>query len=212
MDVDEPVPMQVETPHFDFGVEELPQPMETDPPVFGQHDPRHDFVLRGKNYQDSPTKGSVLSRGTGNPKDDMFLQKAYEREDGLYRQGNTLYIAGTKSFGDMRDDLLIPFHQTYRSQRWQDASKYVKEHTGVTTLVGHSLGGSVALDLQQHMMRTHHRPMESRVYGTPAVSMGGEGNVQRYRHPLDPISIFDRGAKLVPTTGLNPHSTSGFGK
>ena len=37
------------------------------------------------------------------------LATAYSRPNGLYRDGNVLFIAGTKSFGDIVDDLRIPF-------------------------------------------------------------------------------------------------------
>ena len=38
------------------------------------------------------------------------LSMAYRQPNGLYRDGNVLYIAGTKSFGDALDDLRIPFN------------------------------------------------------------------------------------------------------
>ena len=37
------------------------------------------------------------------------LATAYSRPNGLYRDGNILFIAGTKSSRDIVDDLRIPF-------------------------------------------------------------------------------------------------------
>ena len=63
---------------------------------------------------------------------------------GLVRRGNVLYIAGIKSFCDEVDDLRIPFDNVGDTQRYRDA---VPMMHGVDTVVGHGLGGSVALSL-----------------------------------------------------------------
>ena len=79
------------------------------------------------------------------------LSMAYSRANGLYRDGNVLYIAGTKSLGDVVDDMRIPLKDTVHTQRYRDAVPMMQ---GVDIVVGHSLGGVVALSLSQHF-RVH---------------------------------------------------------
>ena len=61
-------------------------------------------------------------------------------------------------------------------------------------MVGHSLGGSVSLELQKNYP---DRKLKSRTYGAPVMDLlGSESeNVDRYRNGFDPVSVFDRGAK-----------------
>ena len=63
----------------------------------------------------------------------------------------------------------------------------------IDRIVGHSLGGSVALQMQ----KDHFVP-QSRTFGAPVVDLKPfhrfYNKAERYRHPLDPVSIFDRGA------------------
>ena len=49
------------------------------------------------------------------------LDIAYRQGNGIYNHGDTLYIAGAKSLGDVYDDLKIPFHATKHSKRYRDA-------------------------------------------------------------------------------------------
>ena len=69
-----------------------------------------------------------------------------------------------------------------------------KNRGEIDTVVGHSLGGSVALEFQKNYP---NRIKKSRTYGAPAlVLLGSESeNVDRYRNWLDPVSVLDRGAK-----------------
>ena len=79
------------------------------------------------------------------------LSIAYSRPNGLYRDGNVLFFAGTKSVGDIVDDLRIPLNDTVHSQRFRDA---VPMMNGVNIVVGHSLGGAVALSLSRTLSNT----------------------------------------------------------
>ena len=76
----------------------------------------------------------------------------------------------------------------------------------VNRVVGHSLGGSVALELAKN------KDIEfTRTFGAPVADLnpGHRGVVDRYRHPVDPVSIFDRGATWG-TVMAYPHSYTGF--
>jgi hypothetical protein len=137
--------------------------------------------------------------------DKQGLHKAYEIDDKLYANGDTLYIAGTSSLRDVWDDLKIPFHLTSKSDRYQQASKYLEENPNIKQLVGHSLGGSVALELQENMAE---RDFKTNTYGAPVFSFTPADN--RFRNVGDPVSMFDWGSKSSVHIGLNPHTYDNF--
>ena len=90
------------------------------------------------------------------------LHEHTETPKGLYRDRNILYIAGTRTFADVLDDLRIPLNDTVHSQRYRDA---VPLMNGVNVVVGHSLGGAVALSplstfpsTSNHILSTSVRP------------------------------------------------------
>jgi len=108
-----------------------------------------------------------------------------------------MYIAGTRSGLDWASDLLIPLGLTSYTPRERTAAQYYSLYHP-TRVVGHSLGGAVALDLAG----VHH--LESTTYGAPVASVT-PGN--RYRDYFDPVSLFDLGA----TNRLSyPHSYKGY--
>jgi hypothetical protein len=123
------------------------------------------------------------------------LNKAYSADNKVYVEGDTLFIAGTTSFGDLVDDGTIPLGMTNRTKRYEQASKALSKSPQVKRVVGHSLGGSVALTIAQK------HDLVSRTYGAPVVSLrGGE----RYRAMGDPISALDFGATTSVVMGY-PH-------
>ena len=60
-----------------------------------------------------------------------------------------LFISGTRDFPtDRIDDLKLPFDDTLnKTKRGRDADMYYRSHHEIDTVIGHSLGGSVALAL-----------------------------------------------------------------
>lgn len=133
-------------------------------------------------------------------KDKNGLDIAYSQPDGIYvpRHGNTMYIAGTRaSFSDFADDALIPFSLTKHGSRY--AAAKARLTPAITHVVGHSLGGSVSLELARN-----HPHLTTEVYGTPVVS--GETSTKRHRHTGDLISIFDTGATTSSSSSWNPHA------
>eukprot|EP00969_Alexandrium_andersonii_P185788 8209222-Alexandrium_andersonii.AAC.1 len=84
----------------------------------------------------------------------------------------------------------MPTYKTRNAQRYKDAEEPIKQNPNIDRVVGHALGGSVALELAKH------RAVETRTYSTPIVGTGPFNNgiqPERYRNHNDPISI-DRGA------------------
>ena len=79
----------------------------------------------------------------------------------------------------------------------------------ISHVVGHSMGSSVALELEKN-----YPNLKSTVYATPTISTPFENSNTRYRNPADPISILDRGASNVSNkVSLNPfenHSYNNF--
>ena len=126
------------------------------------------------------------------------LHKAYAATDKLFAEGDTLYIAGTSSLRDVWDDLKIPFHLTSKSDRYQHASKFLEENKTIKNLVGHSLGGSVALELQDNMA---DRKFNTNTYGAPVLSFTPADN--RFRNRGDPVSMLDFGSQSSLHVGLN---------
>ena len=132
--------------------------------------------------------------------DSEGLDQAYGTTEGLYSAGDTLYIAGTKSAGDVLDDLSIPLGLTNTTARHRDASRVLVANPQFSTLVGHSLGGAVALQLQKE-----NPELKTRTYGAPVVasvsSSSPSGSNERYRHWGDPVAMFDLGAQTTARGG-----------
>jgi hypothetical protein len=145
--------------------------------------------------------------------DEKGLQRAYADGATAYDQetGN-LYVAGSHTARDWFDDLTkIPLYDTWRSERYGQTAKAYNDLLAagkpVKTIVGHSLGGSVALDLGGRV------GVPARTYGAPVLDLvprsSRRSKPERYRHPLDPVSLFDRSAAYGPVK-LNSHSYTGF--
>ena len=73
------------------------------------------------------------------------------QKNGIYTFGNRMFIAGTRDWNDVKDDILhIPAWGNSRNiQRYQDARDELMKHPEVNQITGHSLGGSVALELRK---------------------------------------------------------------
>ena len=123
------------------------------------------------------------------------ISKAYKHGD-YYVHGKAMFIAGSHTTRDWFDDITkIPvWGDLKESERYRAVLKEFKDRNEIDTVVGHSLGGSVSLELQKNYP---DRIKKSRTYGAPVMDLLGSeaDNNDRYRNWLDPVSIFDRGAK-----------------
>ena len=102
-------------------------------------------------------------------------KRAYETKDGLYQHYNELFIAGTKDFpGDHLDDLKLPFDTALKkTKRGRDADAYYRSHHEIDSVIGHSLGGAVALSLEKQYKQEDGNPfgiVQSKTFGLPNVS------------------------------------------
>ena len=127
------------------------------------------------------------------------LDRAYASEHGVFRNKNVLFVAGTRSARDAADDLLIPLGLTSQTQRFRAAEQLIG---GVRQVVGHSLGGAVALELaKKHNLR-------SETYGAPVLSVTGSS--KRHKSTWDPVAALDFGAATSASSSWNPHSYRGM--
>ena len=87
--------------------------------------------------------------------DEEGSKRAYETKDGLHQHYNKWFIAGTKDFPtDHIDDLKLPFDDTLnKTKRGRDAGAYHRSHHEIDAVIGHSLGGAVALSLEKQYQK-----------------------------------------------------------
>jgi hypothetical protein len=172
------------------------------------------------------------------------LRRAYSSPDRLYKHGDRLYIAGTTwedpkmdvsrppwytillkglfpqeipddfSLNDAVDDLKIPEFKTRDIERYQDAKKFLEAHPDVKQLIGHSMGSSVALQLNADFRDR----FETRTYAAPVFHLlpgeDSDPKDERFRTFGDPVAIFDNAADTVVKPTLNPlelHSYANYG-
>ena len=132
------------------------------------------------------------------------MERAYRHGD-YYIHGDTMYIAGSHTAKDWYDDVTkIPVWGDLRnSTRYQAARDALVENPQLKRIVGHSLGGSTALELQKN----YNHITSSRTYGAPVWDPLGKvsNNVDRYRKWFGPVSVFDRSA--VKSVKSNPFSS-----
>lgn len=103
----------------------------------------------------------------------MGLHKAYASKSGLYSNGDTLFVAGTRDAADVASWPTLPFTGRL-TRRYFDAARIAPGHN---RFVGHSLGGAVAVDL------AHDFGGVSVTYGSPMLGQESHGNL------LDPVAV-----------------------
>ena len=134
--------------------------------------------------------------------DEEGLKQAYDTKDGLYQHYSKLFVAGTKDFPqDQLDDLKLPFDDTLnKTKRGRAADAYYRSHHEIDTVIGHSLGGSVALALEKQYKKGNNAYgiVQSKTFGAPVISGNFTNtNPNRIRWAGDPISALDFNATTV---------------
>jgi hypothetical protein len=137
----------------------------------------------------------------------LGLDKAYESNNKLHIQEDTLFVAGTSNLQDIWDDLKIPLGLTRYSQRYKDAEKLLVENPQIKSVIGHSLGSAVSDELSK---RNTDKKLKTTLYGSPFVDFTGTQSENRFRHKFDPISIFDRKAQTVDLGLVSPFKSHGY--
>jgi hypothetical protein len=179
--------------------------------------------------------------------DNEGLRRAYNQPNRIYINGDRMYVAGTTwtddrmniskpplytmllkglfpgmipdnfSLNDAVDDLKIPTFQTKNIQRYKDAEQVLKDNPNVNTLVGHSMGSSVILELN----KANNDKFTTRTYSAPVFDPipnsfeKNDSNNERFRTKNDLVSIFDNNAQTIyKPTVLDPlslHSYNNYG-
>jgi len=172
------------------------------------------------------------------------LRRAYNNPNRLYKHGDRLYVAGTTwtddkmdvskppwyttllkdilpgkipdnfSLNDAIDDLKIPEFKTRDIQRYKDADKFLKQNSDIKQLIGHSMGGSVVLQLN----KDNNNKFETRTYSAPVFDVvthnSNDPENERFKTLGDPVAIFDNNARVTFKPSLNPldlHSYNNYG-
>jgi hypothetical protein len=133
------------------------------------------------------------------------LQNAYNTDSGLFQDGGTLYVAGTRSLDHVKEWWKIPAFKTKDSDIYHNTSKYLQEHPEVDNLVGHSYGGSVVLEMQKG-----DKKYKTTTYGAPVfdpIPRNPLHTPRRFCNYYDPVCALDMGAsKSKLMFSPNPHS------
>ena len=79
------------------------------------------------------------------------LKKAYATPEGYYKDGNKLYIAGTRDSHDVYDWSKIVAGSFRNSEIYKNADEVFKNNPDIDTVIGHSAGGSAALELEKNL-------------------------------------------------------------
>ena len=156
--------------------------------------------------------------------DEEGLQKAYNDKTypSIYYDPKTQteYVAGTRTAEDWYQNVRdIPFWgYMHNNQRYNDALTAYNDLTQrgmpVKRIVGHSLGAQVS-----HQSQKDKNIPYSRTFGGATVdwepsfldplNLHVKAAQDRFRHPLDPVSVFDKKAQWGPLLA-HPHSYGGF--
>ena len=180
-----------------------------------KHKRRNEGILYEAPKTRNKIHNDVREELAGNeyiPTDTYGLKRAYEDPNGIYRDGETLYIAGTKSFQDAVDDLKLPFYQTRNTKRYKDVDNFIQDYAididgkknyGIKNIVSHSLGSAVG----QQINSDYGNIFQTRSYGAPFVSRqrpDETGTNLRIRKAGDVVSMFDKGSITLNRGSLDP--------
>ena len=169
-----------------------------------------------RNLDDEFRKNTTLYKEVRNIQnknkieDRRGLWNAYDSPSGLYKTGDTLYIAGTGGKDgsltrDIMDDLLlVPTRNVKHSEKYQDVAKYLKDNHDVKRLVSHSLASAVVNKINQEQPDKY----ATTTYATPTIKKKRKGaqNPRRldHRNPNDVVSLLDGYAETSNLKELNP--------
>ena len=77
------------------------------------------------------------------------MKIAYSKPEGYHIDNNKLFIAGTRDLRDVYDWAKIPFGNFKDSKIYKNIEPVFKNNPEINYIVGHSAGGSAALELEK---------------------------------------------------------------
>jgi len=129
------------------------------------------------------------------------LKKAYAAPEGYFKDGNKLYIAGTRDSQDVFDWSKIVLGTFKNSKIYKNAEVVFKNNPDIDTVIGHSAGGSATLELEKNYP---DRKITSITYNAPIFSpFSAEQFLDKTKSPLrfavvgDPVSALDMNAQTT---------------
>ena len=124
------------------------------------------------------------------------LKLAYATPEGYYKDGNKLYIAGTRDAHDVYDWSKIVAGSFRNSKIYKNAEPIFLNNPNINYVVGHSAGGSAALELEKNYT---DRKMTSVTYNAPVLEQTGRPAQPPMRFAImgDPVSLLDRNAQTT---------------
>ena len=130
------------------------------------------------------------------------IKKAYASKEGYFKDGNKLFIAGTRDMQDVMDWVKIPTFNFKESKIYKNIEPIFKEDKNIDYVVGHSAGGSAALELENNFKKD--RQITSVTYNAPVFERGDPDKVfnedmrpLRFAISFDPVSMFDMNAQTT---------------
>jgi len=113
-----------------------------------------------------------------------------------YPDSNTMVISGSHNINDAITDLTIPLNMLQQTKRYEEADNMYQKYKP-STIIAHSLGGAIALDIQQ---RYNDKKTDFQVYNVPTIRQKNffPSNVHDYSRHGDIISVFDSAAVRDP--------------
>ena len=138
------------------------------------------------------------------------IKMAYDRDNKVYVRGNKMYVGGTASANDWKQNsTMLKTGQSRNMDRYKEARRVLLESPQVDTVLGHSMGGFVVLELNKEFPE---KLMRTRTYGAPVVSLisptiGFDRPTEqhkRLRKAGDIVSALDNAAISYNTDSLNP--------
>ena len=138
------------------------------------------------------------------------IKIAYDRNNKVYVQGNKMYVGGTTSMRDWRQNFTnLKTGRVREMDRYKEARRVLLENPQVDTLLGHSMGGSVVLELNKEFKDKNYK---TRTYDAPVISLispifGLDKPTEqhkRFRKTGDVVSGLDSGAINYSTDTFDP--------
>jgi len=132
---------------------------------------------------------------------EINMQKAYAAPEGYFKDGNKLYIAGTRDMQDRMDWIKIPLGTFKNSKIYKNIEPVFKESPDIDTVIGHSAGGSAALELERNYPDrnitsiTYNAPVFERA--DPEKLLNEDKKPMRFAVSGDPVSMFDMNAQTT---------------
>ena len=129
------------------------------------------------------------------------MKKAYESPNSYYKDGNKLYIAGTKDMTDVMDWGKIVTGNFKDSKIYKNIKPVFENDKDIDMVIGHSAGGSATLELEKNYP---DRKITSVTYNAPVFERSDYNKVinedmrpLRFAISGDPVSMFDMNAQTT---------------